>query len=74
MNFDHHISCGLITEETRLPPVDVIIGGPPCQSFSSAGLRKEEDPRSMLVGVFAKLVAIHKPRAFVFENVEGFAF
>lgn len=71
-NFDHPISCGLITEQTQLPPVDVIIGGPPCQGFSSAGLRREADPRSMLVGVFAKLVVIHKPRAFVFENVEGF--
>lgn len=51
---------------------DVIVGGPPCQGFSSAGLRKHGDTRNSLVSVFAELIIRNKPKAFVFENVEGF--
>jgi len=71
-NLCHGALCGEITESTKLPRADVIIGGPPCQGFSSAGLRRANDHRNTLVGVFAELIAEHRPRAFVFENVEGF--
>ncbi len=53
-------------------PPDLVVGGPPCQGFSSAGARAVGDHRNNLVGVFADLVAELKPRAFLFENVEGF--
>lgn len=49
-----------------------MIGGPPCQGFSSAGRRQRADDRNSLVGVFSQLIVRQKPRAFVFENVEGF--
>lgn len=55
-----------------LPPANVIIGGPPCQGFSTAGRRQVEDERNSLVGWFAKTIARLKPAAFMFENVEGF--
>jgi len=55
-----------------LPKSDIIIGGPPCQGFSSAGRRQASDERNSLIRVFAELIADHKPLAFVFENVEGF--
>ncbi len=71
-NLCHDAMCGEISESTKLPYADVIIGGPPCQGFSSAGLRRSDDHRNSLVGIFAELIAEHKPRAFVFENVEGF--
>ena len=58
--------------DSELPAADVIVGGPPCQGFSSAGQRRPEDARNSLVAVFAHLVARHRPSAFVFENVEGF--
>jgi DNA (cytosine-5)-methyltransferase 1 len=61
-----------ITEATNLPKCAVIAGGPPCQGFSSAGRRRDDDERNSLVSVFAQLVARMKPHAFVFENVEGF--
>ncbi len=61
-----------ITEFIDLPSADVIIGGPPCQGFSSAGMRKNGDRRNSLVSCFTKLVVKHRPKAFVFENVEGF--
>lgn len=51
----------------------VMAGGPPCQSFTSAGRRREDDPRGSLVGAYARLVADVRPDFVLFENVEGFA-
>lgn len=58
--------------DLAFPSTTVIVGGPPCQGFSSAGLRKRGDHRNTLVGRFASLVAQIRPAMFVFENVEGF--
>jgi DNA (cytosine-5)-methyltransferase 1 len=71
-NIGDHVEEVRLNWDTVLPPCDIIIGGPPCQGFSSAGLRKPGDARNTLVAVFAHLVARHRPKAFVFENVEGF--
>lgn len=54
-------------DRTRL-----IVGGPPCQGFSSAGARSVQDPRNTLVGYYSALAAEFRPEMFVFENVEGF--
>jgi DNA (cytosine-5)-methyltransferase 1 len=52
--------------------VDLIIGGPPCQAFSVFGKRKGlEDPRGNLVWEYLRLVDEIRPKAFVFENVDG---
>ncbi|MGL6235897.1 MAG: DNA cytosine methyltransferase [Segniliparus sp.] len=48
--------------------VDGIVGGPPCQDFSSAGRRVEAD-RADLTEKFAELVVAFMPRFFVMENV-----
>ena len=69
---DKHIERTNICDGLSLPDADVLVGGPPCQGFSSAGQRRDGDHRNSLVGVFARLVAKHKPRVFLFENVEGF--
>jgi len=56
--------------------VDVIIGGPPCQGFSSIRpfrSDKEDDPRNNLFEQFALFVNYFKPKAFVLENVVGLA-
>lgn len=53
-------------------PPSVVAGGPPCQGFSSAGARRDQDRRNTLVGEFARLVAEVRAPAFIFENVEGF--
>ena len=71
-NVGGEADCVEIDADTEFPRPVVIIGGPPCQGFSSAGMRKFGDERNTLVAVFAHLVARVKPRAFVFENVEGF--
>lgn len=55
-------------------PVDVIIGGPPCQGFSLANKRRNkvaEDPRNRLFYEFVKTINWYNPKAFVMENVKG---
>jgi len=64
--------CDLSDASFSFPGVDVIAGGPPCQGFSSAGMRRNGDHRNSLVSTFAQIVARLRPRAFLFENVEGF--
>ena len=56
--------------------VDVIIGGPPCQSFSSHGKARDKysmqkDPRNYLYESYMKILNHCNPKFFVFENVEG---
>ncbi|HDS1024609.1 TPA: DNA cytosine methyltransferase [Stenotrophomonas maltophilia] len=48
-----------------------IVGGPPCQGFSSIGKRVVEDPRNSLFGSFFRIVAEVRPKFFVAENVPG---
>jgi DNA (cytosine-5)-methyltransferase 1 len=52
--------------------VDVLVGGPPCQGFSSAGRRKHDDPRNQMFASYLNLVDIIKPKAVLIENVKGF--
>lgn len=52
--------------------VDVLVGGPPCQGFSSAGRRKHDDPRNQLFASYLNLVDIIRPKAVLIENVRGF--
>ena len=51
--------------------VDIIIGGPPCQGYSQAGLRIIDDPRNYLFREFVTLVDMKKPSMFLIENVTG---
>jgi DNA (cytosine-5)-methyltransferase 1 len=48
-----------------------VIGGPPCQGFSTAGTRRSNDPRNRLVFHYLDIVDYLNPRWFLFENVEG---
>lgn len=49
---------------------DMVIGGPPCQDFSSAGKRDETGGRADLTVTFAQIVVTLEPSWFVMENVE----
>lgn len=52
--------------------VDLMVAGPPCQSFSILGQRKAlDDPRGKLTIKYFKLIAGVRPKAFIFENVPG---
>lgn len=56
--------------------VDVIIGGPPCQAYSTAGRVRDSkgmasDPRNFLFESYVNILEYFKPKFFVFENVTG---
>jgi DNA (cytosine-5)-methyltransferase 1 len=52
--------------------IDVVVGGPPCQAFSTAGRRKStQDPRGTLLWRFLKYIEVISPRFFLMENVRG---
>lgn len=50
---------------------DWIVGGPPCQGFSTVGKRVRHDPRNLLIREFHRIVKTLRPRGFVIENVLG---
>lgn len=52
--------------------VDLVAGGPPCQGFSTAGLRKEDDVRNGLIRSYLKFIMYTRPKIIFFENVKGF--
>ena len=72
-NIGDHIICADINtvDLSSIPKSTVVIGGPPCQSFSLSGNRNTEDDRGMLVWKYIEILKKIKPRAFVFENVTG---
>lgn len=52
--------------------VDLLVGGPPCQAFSTAGKRGTiQDPRGTLLWEFSRFVKVLQPRMFLMENVRG---
>ncbi|VDC06694.1 unnamed protein product [Peniophora sp. CBMAI 1063] len=69
----------LDSDGNELPPlpgrgeVDIIFGGPPCQSFSKANhYKKDDDPRSMLALVLLSYAELLEPDYIIIENVLGF--
>lgn len=75
LNFDHPVHTLDLSEESKAAAhilqfkPDIIIGGPPCQDFSSAGLRNEDNGRGNLTLSYAKIISLIKPEWFVMENV-----
>lgn len=75
-NFQHtlyNLDLGNIQDEdtNRMKEVkpDIIVGGPPCQDYSSAGNRDEKGGRADLTVDFANIVVKVKPKYFIMENV-----
>lgn len=60
----------MIKKWTPISP-HIIIGGPPCQSFSMAGKRQQNDPRNSLFKEFLRIVEVFRPLVVVMENVVG---
>lgn len=67
------LSVGAIEEATDGRRPDVIIGGPPCQGFSTLGDRLSADPRNDLVDAFVRIVDGLRPQALIVENVRAIA-
>ena len=51
--------------------VDILLGGPPCQGFSSAGQQFWNDPRNKLLSEYVRILDAVRPKWFLMENVEG---
>lgn len=51
--------------------IDVIVGGPPCQAYSTVGKRLIDDPRGKLFQEYYRVLKEVNPKMFVFENVKG---
>lgn len=56
--------------------IDIIIGGPPCQTFSTVGRARDpngmkDDPRNYLYKYYVNFIKEYRPKYFVFENVKG---
>lgn len=52
--------------------IDLVAGGPPCQGFSTAGRRRENDERNNLVKKYIEFIRLVQPKIIFFENVKGF--
>ena len=78
MNHAHSAICADLTQYTpeefhkhHNQQIDVLVGGPPCQSFSMAGKRDRNDPRGSLFMEYVKYLDYFNPKAFIMENVMG---
>jgi DNA (cytosine-5)-methyltransferase 1 len=58
--------------EENVPEVDIVVGGPPCQGFSTLGKQDAEDKRNLLWREYVETVARASPKYFVLENVPAF--
>lgn len=52
--------------------VDLVVGGPPCQGFSMAGKRENDDIRNQLMHSYIEIIKLVQPTMLFFENVQGF--
>lgn len=59
-------------DEEQVPVADIVIGGPPCQGFSSLGKQDLEDERNFLWLEYAETIRRATPKYFVLENVAEF--
>ncbi len=76
-NFKHHFAyqqdlsnVNASVEHIRKWNPAIIVGGPPCQDFSSAGKRNSDGERAALTISYAKIVTTIRPQLFIMENVE----
>ncbi|MCB0486600.1 MAG: DNA cytosine methyltransferase, partial [Flavobacteriaceae bacterium] len=61
----------LMDLKIKTKEIDILIGGPPCQGFSTAGRRFWDDPRNRLLKSYINALETIKPKWFIMENVEG---
>lgn len=74
LNFSHPAVCADVSDVdfSALPEIDVLIGGFPCQSFSTVNPTKDtNDERANLYKQIVRFLHIRKPKYFICENVKG---
>lgn len=69
---DFHCDVRLLDGTDYENKVDILVGGSPCQSFSTVGFQGGlEDTRGTLFYEYARIVKETKPKVFIYENVRG---
>lgn len=63
--------CAILERKFSQSKIDVLVGGPPCQSFSLAGERKKNDKKDDLFSYYLQVISAIRPKYFVMENVYG---
>jgi len=63
--------CAILERKFSNSKIDVLVGGPPCQSFSLAGERKKNDKKDDLFSYYLQVISAIRPKYFVMENVHG---
>ncbi len=72
LNIGDHVVHEDIRKLKNIPKADLIIGGPPCQGFSTANPKRAfNDPRNMLFKEYARIITEANPKVFLLENVKG---
>ncbi|WP_044600256.1 DNA cytosine methyltransferase [Candidatus Stoquefichus massiliensis] len=61
----------ILKKRFNVTSVDIVTGGAPCESFSMAGSRKEDDERNSLYKNILRIARITNSKLFLFENVKG---
>lgn len=51
--------------------IDLVVGGPPCQAYSTVGKRLIDDPKGKLFQEYYRILKEINPKVFLFENVKG---
>jgi DNA (cytosine-5)-methyltransferase 1 len=71
-NIGNHIIHSDIRVLKNLPDADLIVGGPPCQGFSTANPNRAfDDPRNWLFKEYSRIISEVSPKVFLMENVSG---
>lgn len=63
--------CAVLERKFAGRKIDVLLGGPPCQSFSLAGERRKNDKKDDLFSYYLQVISAVRPKYFVMENVHG---
>ena len=68
-----HFNAKKIQDDLGIKPeeIDIIVGGPPCQAYSTIGKRRKGDSRGELFKEYYRLLREFNPKFFLFENVKG---
>lgn len=73
-NFGNHVYVGDMTDwaQGSMPAAEIVVGGPPCQGFSTLGRKDPSDPRNAMWRHYVSTLQRVRPAFFVLENVPPF--
>ena len=67
----HKLNKRVLSKYIDIDSIDMVVGGPPCQGFSTVGKGEVEDERNSLFQQFVRIVKLTQPKVILFENVTG---